>query len=123
MSASVTAENTSSIKPGFYAVRAGRAGYVTGLNLQEALLQQRGGDSVDFLILLEHQPLITSGRGSSPQHWLASAGSLAPQGSKLRQVSRGRKVTLAEVEPIIIQQFAEVFSAAPLGDHEYPTTP
>jgi hypothetical protein len=33
-----------------------------------------------------------------------------------------RPVSLAEVETVIIQQFAEVFSAEFLGEYEYSTT-
>jgi len=235
MPASATAETTSRTRPGFYCVRPGRLGYAAGLSLQEELLQRRGEQSTDFLILLEHRPVITYGRGSSRQHLLASAECLAQRGIELHQASRGgdityhgpgqlvgypivqlppqqrdlhrylrrlelllllsvarfgleaqtlpgktglwvdgkkiasigvgvrrwttwhgfalnvehrlkgfdsivpcglsgvamtsleaclgRKVTLAEVEPIIIQQFAEVFSVEPLGDYEHPTTP
>lgn len=220
---------------GFYTVRAGCLRYADALRLQQRLLQLRHDQSADFLVLLEHPPVITYGRGNALRHLLATEQVLRERGIELHRVGRGgdityhgpgqlvgypivalspgqrdlhgylrrlerllvgsvscigvsaesppgrtgiwvggkklasigvgvrrwttwhgfalnvahrlegfativpcglsgvemtsleaclgRTVTLAEVETVIIQQFAEVFSAAYLGDYEYSTAP
>jgi lipoyl(octanoyl) transferase len=78
---------------GFYTVRPGRLNYDEALRLQEELLQQRTELTADFLILLEHQPVITLGRCGSEAHLLASAEQLASQGIAVRRISRGGDIT------------------------------
>jgi len=81
------------IRTGFYTVRPGRLSYDAGLRLQQELLQRRAENGTDFLLLLEHQPVITLGRGDSRDHLLVSAEQLATRGIELRQVSRGGDIT------------------------------
>lgn len=81
------------IRTGFYTVRPGRLSYDAGLRLQQELLQRRAETGTDFLLLLEHPPVITLGRGDSRDHLLVSAEQLATRGIELRQVSRGGDIT------------------------------
>ena len=74
--------------------RLGRIGYADALALQEALLEARCAQSIpDTLLLLEHDPVITLGRGAKQEHVLASRESLAQQGVALFETGRGGDVT------------------------------
>jgi lipoyl(octanoyl) transferase len=86
-------QNLARQSAGFHAVRPGRLSYDQGLRLQEELLQLRSESAADYLILLEHQPVITLGRGSSETHLLASAEQLASQGIVVHRISRGGDIT------------------------------
>jgi lipoyl(octanoyl) transferase len=74
--------------------RLGRIGYAEALALQEALLEARCAQSIpDTLLLLEHDPVITLGRGAKQEHVLASRELLAQQGVALFPTGRGGDVT------------------------------
>jgi lipoyl(octanoyl) transferase len=74
--------------------KLGRIGYAQALGLQESLLEARArGEIEDSLLLLEHDPVITLGRGAKPQHVLASRERLAAQGVELFETGRGGDVT------------------------------
>ncbi|MFI5309323.1 MAG: lipoyl(octanoyl) transferase LipB [Polyangiales bacterium] len=74
--------------------RLGRIGYARALALQESLLEARArGEVEDSLLLLEHDPVITLGRGAKPEHVLASRELLAAQGVELFETGRGGDVT------------------------------
>ena len=78
----------------------GRRGYLPVLELQRRLQQQAieglGSDGAgrDVVLLLEHEPVITLGRGADARHLLASADFLAAQGISIAQSDRGGDVTL-----------------------------
>ena len=71
----------------------GRLPYSDGLRLQEELVaaRQRGGE--DVLVLLEHDPVITIGRGTDHAHLLLPAAELARRGVTVASCSRGGDVT------------------------------
>jgi lipoyl(octanoyl) transferase len=74
--------------------RLGRIGYADALALQEALLEARSAQRIpDTLLLLEHEPVITLGRGAKQQNVLASRELLAQQGVALFETGRGGDVT------------------------------
>jgi len=74
--------------------RLGRIGYARALELQERLLEARArGEIPDQLLLLEHDPVITLGRGAKPEHVLASREGLVAQGVELFETGRGGDVT------------------------------
>lgn len=77
----------------FRILRAGRLAYEAGLALQERLIEGRLSGAPDVLVLLEHEPTITLGRGADDRHVLLSAGELARRGVDLHRVSRGGDVT------------------------------
>src|SRR5215813_11475322 len=62
--------------------------YLHALALQEEILQRRcRGEGEDTLLLLEHPPVFTLGRGADEQHLLT------PRAVSVHRVSRGGKVT------------------------------
>jgi lipoyl(octanoyl) transferase len=72
----------------------GRIGYLQALALQERLLEARAAQQIpDTLLLLEHEPVITLGRGAKPEHVLASRERLLEQGVELYETGRGGDVT------------------------------
>jgi len=82
--------------PGDLGVMAlGRMPYGEALALQRDLAARRiAGDLPrDVLILVEHPPVITLGRGFQPQHLPAPPEFLAARGVELHEVERGGDVT------------------------------
>lgn len=77
------------------AIWLGRKRYAEVHALQEGLhrarREQRIGDSVLFV---EHEPVITFGRGAKPEHVLLDEASLAKAGIDLSRTGRGGDVTL-----------------------------
>jgi lipoyl(octanoyl) transferase len=72
----------------------GRVPYRAALELQERLVaERRCGAGSDTLLLLEHPPVITVGRGGGSQHVLASPEELARRGIELIETGRGGDVT------------------------------
>ncbi len=74
--------------------RLGRVEYPDGVLLQQQLARARREGSVgDTLLLLEHPPTITLGRGAKTAHVLASDGELARRGVAVYPTDRGGDVT------------------------------
>lgn len=74
--------------------RLGTVEYDDGLKLQDALQRaHRDGTGGDTLLLLEHPPVITLGRGAKAFNVLATAEQLAAQGVALFETDRGGDVT------------------------------
>jgi len=68
--------------------------YATALRLQETLVSLRKQGSVpDVLLLLEHPPVITSGRNAKAKNILASAEVLLQRGVEVFECDRGGDVT------------------------------
>ena len=68
--------------------------YEDGLNLQKAFATARKGSSVpDVLMLLEHPPVLTMGRGGKAVNILAPAAELDRLGVRLHETDRGGDVT------------------------------
>jgi lipoyl(octanoyl) transferase len=68
--------------------------YDEALQLQERVRQERKSDlRPDTLLLLEHAPVITLGRGSKPEHVLATRAELERRGIGLHEIGRGGDVT------------------------------
>ena len=75
-------------------VRLGITEYGAALRLQEELSQaRRQGARPDTLVLLEHAPVITLGRGAHPENVLATREQLAGRGIDLHEIGRGGDVT------------------------------
>jgi lipoyl(octanoyl) transferase len=72
----------------------GRIGYGPAHALQERLVASRiAGEVGDTLLLLEHPPVITLGRGARRENVLASPGDLERRGLELVETGRGGDVT------------------------------
>jgi lipoyl(octanoyl) transferase len=72
----------------------GRVPYAEALALQERLVDAvRHGAEPDTLLLLEHAPVITTGRDTRPGHILLSPEELAARGVEVHDVGRGGDVT------------------------------
>lgn len=73
----------------------GRRPYGPVHDLQHQLFEaRRKGVLGDTVLFLEHDPVITRGRGARADHLLASAGVLAEMGVGLEDTARGGDVTL-----------------------------
>ncbi len=79
--------------PKFRTLRPGRLPYRTALALQEQLVAARAGSGGDLLLLLEHEPVITLGRGTHPGHLLLPAAELIRRGIEVAACGRGGDVT------------------------------
>ena len=72
----------------------GREPYQRAWELQHALVQARQkGRLDDTLMLLEHDPVITLGRGGDEKHILASPEKLGALGIRVQRIERGGDVT------------------------------
>lgn len=73
----------------------GRVDYATGTGLQEQHRERllAGDESAETLLLLEHEPVITLGRGADGHHVLATEQELARRGVALVRSTRGGDVT------------------------------
>lgn len=74
--------------------RLGEVPYEEGLALQKMLVLQRvAGEIGDTVLLLEHPPTITLGRGARPEHILLDDAALRERGIEIRETDRGGDVT------------------------------
>jgi lipoyl(octanoyl) transferase len=72
----------------------GRVRYAEALALQEELLDARVRSAVgDTLLLLEHDPVVTLGRGAHEENLLVPRERLAAMGVDLHETARGGDVT------------------------------
>jgi len=83
-----------SLPTGFHVLQTGRLSYETGLAFQEKLIKRRLHDAdSEYLMLLEHDPVITLGRGSNQAHVRLPPEELSRQGIACHEISRGGDVT------------------------------
>ena len=69
-------------------------GFAEFLELQQVLVVERNEDrQLDTLILTEHEPVLTLGRTTKPEHWEPHWTKLKSQGIHLHQTNRGGSVT------------------------------
>lgn len=72
----------------------GRVTYADGLRLQDdAVRERRRERAPDTLLLVEHPPVITLGRGARPEHVLLEPSELAARGIEVHEAGRGGDVT------------------------------
>ncbi len=68
--------------------------FAESLELQQTLVRQRAGEQQrDTLILTEHEPVLTLGRTTKPEHWEPHWQKLQAKGISLHQTNRGGSVT------------------------------
>ena len=77
----------------FVTLCPGHLPYEQGLQLQERLLQERRQQDSDVLLLLEHPPVITLGRGGKASNLRLPEATLAARGIPVHWVGRGGDVT------------------------------
>jgi lipoate-protein ligase B len=72
----------------------GRSDYDSALSLQQELLERKkGGEETDYLILVEHDPVVTIGRKGTTGDLRVSPERLAELGIELRTTTRGGATT------------------------------
>ena len=72
----------------------GRVPYADGLRLQARLVEARRRQEIsDTLVVLEHPPVITLGRGARREHVLLSPEALRSRGIEVHESGRGGDVT------------------------------
>ncbi len=73
----------------------GRAAYGPTLDLQREIARRRIAGTIehDVLLLVEHPPVVTLGRGAHLEHLTASTAALAARGVETYEVERGGDVT------------------------------
>lgn len=77
-----------------HAWRVGRIAYADALALQHRLAEQRkAGEVEDTILLLEHDPVITLGRGAKKEHVLLDEDALREAGFDVHEIGRGGDVT------------------------------
>lgn len=75
-------------------LRLGRVSYAEGTRLMEARVQARlQGEVPDALFLLEHEPVLTLGRGADANHVILPEAELARRGVQVVRTGRGGDVT------------------------------
>jgi lipoate-protein ligase B len=77
----------------FFTLRPGRIPYRSGLVLQTKLLERRLQENADILILLEHPPVVTVGRGVKSFQPLVPLDFFARNGIEISRSGRGGDVT------------------------------
>jgi lipoyl(octanoyl) transferase len=97
MDAQESAPSSARVTGGAPALEAhwlGRIGYRDAWERQRALAHARAAGAIgDQLLLLEHPPVLTLGRGADESHVLASTAMLEARGIELLRVERGGEVT------------------------------
>jgi lipoyl(octanoyl) transferase len=73
--------------------RLGRVGYANALDLQRRFLEWRKAGGPDALLLLEHPPVLTLGRGAHAENIVASNQRLSDLGIEVYETDRGGDVT------------------------------
>jgi lipoyl(octanoyl) transferase len=92
--AAASAPRTEARRRSVRILRPGRVPYGEALDLQKRLADERlKGEAPDTLILLEHPPVITLGRGAKAHNVLFTAEALAARGVSLAPCDRGGDVT------------------------------
>jgi lipoyl(octanoyl) transferase len=73
----------------------GRRRYAATYRLQLELFEaKKRGELGDLVLLLEHEPVITLGRGAKAEHLLESREALTARGVDVEQTDRGGEITL-----------------------------
>ncbi len=86
-----------------WAVELGLCPYDEIWSLQGKLVRMRQEGAVpDLLLLVEHEPVITVGKGGQAQHILVSEGELIRRGIAVRRVDRGGDVTFHGPGQIVV---------------------
>jgi lipoyl(octanoyl) transferase len=89
------ATKSSNVSEPLIGVWLGRQGYAATYVLQLELFELiKRGQLGNVVLCLEHDPVITLGRGAHPEHLLADRATLAARGIDVESTDRGGDVTL-----------------------------
>lgn len=89
------AGNTSHVTRHLHGIWLGRQRYAPVHALQERLFEaRREGTIGDTVLFVEHEPVVTFGRGAKEEHLLGGEAALARAGIELFRTGRGGDVTL-----------------------------
>lgn len=82
------------LKSSAFFVNLGKIDFALALELQHQIIQLKQAEKLpDFLLFLEHHPVITIGRGGQEKNILATDEALKKQGIQLYYIERGGDVT------------------------------
>ncbi len=77
-----------------YLIDLGKTNFKQTWDLQKSLVDLRVANKIpDTLLITEHEPVITMGRGTSPKNLLVSRKELEKRGIDLFQIERGGDIT------------------------------
>jgi lipoyl(octanoyl) transferase len=96
--------------------------YAEGLDLQNRIhSERRQHQRNDTVLILEHEPVVTIGRGSHPERdFLSSAGELARKGIEIFEADRGGELTYHAPGQIVFYPIIELNEERGERDlHEY----
>ena len=102
-------------------VRLGLVGYEEGVRMQRALERARAdGEVADVVLMLEHPPVYTKGRRSTPAELLMGEDWYRMQGIEVVQADRGGQVTYHGPGQLVGYQIMDLRSLAKPDDvYEY----
>lgn len=82
------------MKPELHIVDLGRTRYQPAWQLQKELVTRRADGAIpDILLLTEHEPVITLGRGTDRRNLLATPDDLKSRGVDVHEIERGGDIT------------------------------
>ena len=96
----------------------GRVPYNDGWALQRALAEQRAGGLIgDQLLLLEHPPVYTMGRGGEQRHLGDGPSALRATGAEYVEVDRGGSVTFHGPGQLVAYPIVRIADVFPIPGH------
>lgn len=102
-----------------HVLETGTVAYAQARRLQKRLLAaKKGGDRRDFLILLEHPPVVTLGRGAAESNLKVPREALPARGVEVYDVERGGDVTYHGPGQLVGYPIVDLKRAG-LGVHEF----
>ena len=109
---------TGSDQPALEARWLGTVPYREAWTLQQELARQRRDDEIgDQLLLLEHPPVFTMGRGGDPDHLGAGPAALRAAGAEYVDVDRGGSVTFHGPGQLVAYPIVKLRDIFPIPGH------
>lgn len=100
---------TDVVRRRFEVVRLGRRRYAAVHQLQQRLVEERArGERGDVVLVVEHEPVVTMGRGGHAANVLVSAELLRARGYDFEEVGRGGDVTYHGPGQLVLYPIVEL---------------
>ena len=94
-----------------YRIDLGRTNFKETWDLQKKLVDLRVNDKIpDTILITEHEPVITMGRGTSVKNLLVSREELAKRGVEVHQIERGGDITYHGPGQIVVYPIIDLDS-------------